>query len=1287
MQAKFHNLRRLALALGLGLIGALVLTALAAPPRTALADAPWGNSVRVTDDYDPNMPQDYAATAVASTGVVYAVWADGRDYYEVLPVYFARSTDGGQTWSKNIPITTQLMINEGGWPAVAASGPKDVHVVWGSYENDFPRVFYSHSGDSGETWSVPRTLDQLGEQGGATQPDVATDGGDHVYVVWVEYDGLYLAHSADGGAKWAVTPSPVITSTGWLNTPALAVDATGALHLVWQEMIPESKQAVCYARSADHGDTWTTPHCFDSPVALLPQALPDVAVNRLNANVHVVWEQNDGNYTAIYHALSSDGGNTWGTPQSLSEAGYYATWPAVAVNSTGLAYVVWEQGLDVPEIYYAQSSDGVLWSTPSRVNDAWRGTTHYRPAIAAGDTPHVLWTLEDAQGVKDIYATALATPEPVTIPASDGKVTLDGQCGARTEYANALAVEFSDFGYTRTVYLQHDGTNLYVCMDAFHGWFDQDRAGVVYLDTDGARETQAEADDYALKVNFMEGTLGAQSSWFGSSNPANPYSPTNALLGWTGVATYTGVIGQTGADVAEYRIPMTLTGGLCGAPFGLAVYHQGYQSVYFTPFGWPSNQFYDEPRTWQMAYYGGAPCPDPTHLPVFKLQPPKVTPEDAQDLANRLEGITTTEVLTGDTHTGTGRLLVADPGHGTQLELFTASGGLLASNPGLAFGQGAPMDPNAGNPSRLACQFLLLNGLFNSQTPDFAKNCNNPATLGYNLTLIKQTMFTPPSALAAATAAPEEIIGVVVQVPVGVEINTFETPIAQGNAPQLNPQPEPPAYFMPYDGPGGHLSLIFLSTDPASTLPSLDSSVPGLGALAAPAFGRQMQEFGVVEIVSRAQATQQALARVQQSMPQAVNIELGTPELVYYLGDPAAPQSVVLPMWAFNNVSATIGGEVAAVRGFYVPAVEGMTPLVTIVTPVEGAVHPPFRPLTVTATIAEGTAPYTYTLSSDDGTVLREGVTGSALTLPNVMLPGIRSGEPVSLTLRLDATDSNGVTGWSVVNLQPIIINVYLPLVVRNFTEGSITLSLPRPTAPLANYDVGVEWVGDYPPLGAGGSDIPMTVPDANGFYNQLRGYGWGHAIKYGETSAWEKDWRDCSLGGIDCSSGVESAEFMYFAGHGSPARIYFSSNKDSNSFYGANARYQNTRWIGFASCQTLRAGPYVGPGNPPLTYWFNAFQGAHMLLGFHSNMADIAFGGPLGYNLQEHCFLWWCSQLTIREAWVKTAFDMNAGKPAYLYAIGTNGVNPVNNKLPKGNGTLLSRPFPAASFHWVWWD
>jgi len=59
--------------------------------------------------------------------------------------------------------------------------------------------------------------------------------------------------------------------------------------------------------------------------------------------------------------------------------------------------------------------------------------------------------------------------------------------------------------------------------------------------------------------------------------------------------------------------------------------------------------------------------------------------------------------------------------------------------------------------------------------------------------------------------------------------------------------------------------------------------------------------------------------------------------------------------------------------------------------------------------------------------------------------------------------------------------------------------------------------------------------------------------------------------------------------------------------------------------------------------------------------------------------------QPTIAAAWVNSAFAMNAGKPAYLYAVGN--FDPANFKLPPA---WLGHPLPLTGiyqFRWVWWD
>jgi len=53
--------------------------------------------------------------------------------------------------------------------------------------------------------------------------------------------------------------------------------------------------------------------------------------------------------------------------------------------------------------------------------------------------------------------------------------------------------------------------------------------------------------------------------------------------------------------------------------------------------------------------------------------------------------------------------------------------------------------------------------------------------------------------------------------------------------------------------------------------------------------------------------------------------------------------------------------------------------------------------------------------------------------------------------------------------------------------------------------------------------------------------------------------------------------------------------------------------------------------------------RAAYMLLGFHSNMGDIAFGGPLIDNMKLPKLFGvvplFSAQPTIRDAWVMTAF------------------------------------------------
>ena len=194
-------------------------------------------------------------------------------------------------------------------------------------------------------------------------------------------------------------------------------------------------------------------------------------------------------------------------------------------------------------------------------------------------------------------AAPLLRPQDVISIPRGSAPTFDGFCGY-DEYADASTYDFDEAPpETGSVYLKHDDDYLYVCIVGVQG-SNADRFASVYLDTDNGAEEWAEGDDLSLRVGILD---GSQSSWVGTG-VMNGYV-TTTLDGWAALTD----MGGGDFDQAEYVIPVGLTGGECKAPFGLAVYHHWVNGG-GDDYGWPINQWYDEPMTWQPVALEGGPC-------------------------------------------------------------------------------------------------------------------------------------------------------------------------------------------------------------------------------------------------------------------------------------------------------------------------------------------------------------------------------------------------------------------------------------------------------------------------------------------------------------------------------------------------------------------------------------------------------------------------------------------------------------------------------------------------------
>lgn len=187
------------------------------------------NSQRLTFADGKSMYPD----AVVNNYGIHLVWADNRLFpsssteYEI---YYKYSTDGGQTWSEDFPLTVDQQ-DSSFYPAIATYG-NGLHVVFQDKRDGENLIYYKRSLDNGQSWEEEYVI------GGGTNPDISADG-NGLYVVY-EYNGsIRYRRSSDFGNTWTWHPNGMNISYDITNPdtfynylPRICADFRGQ-HVVW----------------------------------------------------------------------------------------------------------------------------------------------------------------------------------------------------------------------------------------------------------------------------------------------------------------------------------------------------------------------------------------------------------------------------------------------------------------------------------------------------------------------------------------------------------------------------------------------------------------------------------------------------------------------------------------------------------------------------------------------------------------------------------------------------------------------------------------------------------------------------------------------------------------------------------------------------------------------------------------------------------------------------------------------------------------------------------------------
>ena len=338
-------------------------------------------------------------------GNIYVGWQRDNTNGQNSDVYFARSTNGGISFSAPLKINDAPLgftFSEGAFPFVGADG--DVYFAWYDcyFHGHVPGIMYvDKSTNGGATFGTdipvtgflapPRyTAANTGfaakcfpsATGDPTNPD-------RLYLTYISDPDGYFDRRLDGGNRPGTSMSDrpdVVRSGSWV-------------YCAWQDS-RNGNSDIYFNRSSDNGATWW--NAANGPVdnSTAPgsaQSLnPKLAVS--GNNVYCVWEDYRFGPTngEIFFGRSFDNGQVWQMERDLDMSPAFNSANPVIAAIGSYVYVAWNDNRNgADDIYFTFSADnGLNWSMPQRIDlgDAAGSTFSYYPRLTCtGNYVYCLW--------------------------------------------------------------------------------------------------------------------------------------------------------------------------------------------------------------------------------------------------------------------------------------------------------------------------------------------------------------------------------------------------------------------------------------------------------------------------------------------------------------------------------------------------------------------------------------------------------------------------------------------------------------------------------------------------------------------------------------------------------------------------------------------------------------------------------------------------------------------------------------------------------------------------------
>ncbi len=289
--------------------------------------------VRVTQAPEPIDANGDARpkVAIGQDGEVFVAWTRTGTRPYTGDIRFARSMDGGRTFSAPRVINDDGLAIGHRFETLAVNALGDVFLVWidkrdldaaqaAKEEYAGAALYYSWSTDAGHTFTANTKIkDNICE---CCRIAVEFEEGRWPVLMWRDVlEGSIRDHRVLRFlSRDEILPFGRVAVDNWQveacphHGPGLAIDSEGTYHAVWATGDSPRGPGSFYAQSPDGGRTFSEPTPIGSP-----ETLGHADVVALGRRVAVAWKQRSPEgRTAILIRSSVDGGLTWTEPAEVA---------------------------------------------------------------------------------------------------------------------------------------------------------------------------------------------------------------------------------------------------------------------------------------------------------------------------------------------------------------------------------------------------------------------------------------------------------------------------------------------------------------------------------------------------------------------------------------------------------------------------------------------------------------------------------------------------------------------------------------------------------------------------------------------------------------------------------------------------------------------------------------------------------------------------------------------------------------------------------------------------------